>query len=86
MPPSETERTRHRRLREQGRTGRAALFEVLRAGFVCHLGVVVDDVPMVAPTVYGFDDASPYFDGSSTRRSRILCCLPAWRCRRTSPL
>src|SRR3954468_15779904 len=37
---SGTERTRLRRLREKGRTDRAELFAVLRAGFVCHLGVV----------------------------------------------
>jgi hypothetical protein len=41
-----------------GPYGPGGLFEVPRAGFVCHLGVVVDDVPMVVPTVYGFDDAS----------------------------
>ena len=66
---SSTERTRHRRLREQGRTDRAALFAVLRAGFVCHLGVVVDGTPMVVPTVYGFDDATLYFHGSVASRS-----------------
>ncbi|RGA06274.1 pyridoxamine 5'-phosphate oxidase family protein [Microbispora triticiradicis] len=68
-PLSGTERTRHRRLREQGRTGREALFEVLRAGFVCHLGVVVDDVPMVVPTVYGFDAGHLYVHGSVASRS-----------------
>ncbi|MEV4454747.1 pyridoxamine 5'-phosphate oxidase family protein [Microbispora sp. NPDC049633] len=66
---SATERTRHRRLREQGRTEREALFEVLRAGFVCHLGVVVDGDPMVVPTVYGFDDAQLYVHGSVASRS-----------------
>ncbi len=69
MDLSRTERTRHRRLREQGRSERAALFAVLNAGFVCHLGVVVDGVPMVVPTVYGFDSASLYFHGSVASRS-----------------
>ncbi|MCW2890075.1 MAG: flavin-nucleotide-binding protein [Streptosporangiaceae bacterium] len=68
-PLSSTERTRHRRLRENGRTDRAELFAVLRAGFVCHLGVVVDGVPMVVPTVYGFDAATLYFHGSVASRS-----------------
>ena len=54
-PPSSTERTRHRRLKEQGRTDRESLYEVLSAGFVAHVGVVVDGWPMVVPTVYGFD-------------------------------
>jgi hypothetical protein len=48
-----TERTRHRRLREQGSTDRADLAAILAAGVICHLGVVVDGYPMVVPTVYG---------------------------------
>jgi nitroimidazol reductase NimA-like FMN-containing flavoprotein (pyridoxamine 5'-phosphate oxidase superfamily) len=77
MELSRTERTRHRRLREQGRSDRTALFEVLGAGFVCHLGVVVDGTPMVVPTVYGFDDDFLYFHGSVASRSlaggRAVC-------------
>ncbi|WP_329429192.1 pyridoxamine 5'-phosphate oxidase family protein [Streptosporangium sp. NBC_01495] len=61
---SATERTRHRRLREKGRTDRAALYEVLGAGFVCHLGVISGGVPMVVPTVYGFDADHLYVHGS----------------------
>ena len=61
---SATERTRHRRLREKGRTDRAALYEVLGAGFVCHLGVISGGVPMVVPTVYGFDTDHLYVHGS----------------------
>ena len=48
-----TERTRHRRLREQGSTDRGDLEDILAAGVICHLGVVVDGYPMVVPTVYG---------------------------------
>ncbi|WP_425455046.1 pyridoxamine 5'-phosphate oxidase family protein [Actinoallomurus bryophytorum] len=69
MELSPTERTRLRRLREQGRSDRAALFAVLGAGFVCHLGVVLDGAPMVVPTVYGFDDDFLYFHGSVASRS-----------------
>ncbi|MET8336598.1 pyridoxamine 5'-phosphate oxidase family protein [Streptosporangium canum] len=76
---SATERTRHRRLRENGRTDRAALYEVLRAGFVCHLGVVSDGLPMVVPTVYGFDADHLYVHGSAASRSlstgRLSECL-----------
>ncbi|MEU4405607.1 pyridoxamine 5'-phosphate oxidase family protein [Streptosporangium sp. NPDC023963] len=66
---SATERTRHRRLREKGRTDRAALYEVLGAGFVCHLGVISGGVPMVVPTVYGFDADHLYVHGSVASRS-----------------
>lgn len=66
-----TERTRHRRLREQGSLERADLDAILAAGFVCHLGVVVDGSPMVVPTVYGADDEQLYFHGSVASRSLV---------------
>ncbi|MFD6433204.1 pyridoxamine 5'-phosphate oxidase family protein [Streptomyces venezuelae] len=64
-----TDRTRHRRLREQGSLDRADLEAVLDAGFVCHLGVVVDGHPMVVPTVYGRDATHLYLHGSVASRS-----------------
>jgi nitroimidazol reductase NimA-like FMN-containing flavoprotein (pyridoxamine 5'-phosphate oxidase superfamily) len=48
---------------------RADLYAVLRDAFVCHLGVVVDGVPMVVPTVYGFDEDHLYLHGSVASRS-----------------
>jgi hypothetical protein len=78
LPPlSATKRTQHRRLREQGRTDRAELQAVLRAAFVCHLGVVIDGAdgyPMVVPTVYGFDEQSLYLHGSV---EAAACSRPA---------
>lgn len=68
---SATERTRHRRLREQGRTDRRELEAVLRTGLVCHLGVVVDGHPMVVPTVYGFTEDTLYVHGSVAGRSLV---------------
>ncbi|MET8471406.1 pyridoxamine 5'-phosphate oxidase family protein [Streptomyces sp. NPDC006422] len=64
-----TERTTHRRLREQGSTDRADLEAILDAGFVCHLGVVVDGAPVVVPTVYGRDERWLYVHGSVASRS-----------------
>ncbi|HEY3957614.1 MAG TPA: pyridoxamine 5'-phosphate oxidase family protein [Streptosporangiaceae bacterium] len=63
-PLSATERTRHRRLREQGRADRESLYVVLRAGLIAHLGVVIDGWPMVVPTSYGFDESTLYLHGS----------------------
>lgn len=63
-PLSSTERTRHRRLREQGRTDRSDLFAVLAAGLIAHLGVVNGGWPMVVPTSYGFDATTLYLHGS----------------------
>jgi uncharacterized protein len=68
-PLSATPRTRLRRLREQGRAQRSELLDVLRAGFIAHLGVVVDGSPMVVPTSYGFDDRTLYLHGSVASRS-----------------
>jgi nitroimidazol reductase NimA-like FMN-containing flavoprotein (pyridoxamine 5'-phosphate oxidase superfamily) len=56
-------------MRENGREDREALFDVLAAGIVCHLGVIVDGHPMVVPTVYGFDRAHLYVHGSVASRS-----------------
>jgi nitroimidazol reductase NimA-like FMN-containing flavoprotein (pyridoxamine 5'-phosphate oxidase superfamily) len=75
-PPSSTERTRHRRLREQGRTHRDSLYEVLSAGFVAHVGVVLGGWPMVVPTVYGFDEATLYFHGSVASQSLAVAGSP----------
>src|SRR5271169_21747 len=66
-----TERTRHRRLREQGSTDRLDLAEILAAGLICHLGVVVDDAPMVVPTVYGVAGDTVYLHGSVASRSLV---------------
>jgi hypothetical protein len=38
---SATERTRHRRRREQGSTDRRDLADILAAGVVCHLRVII---------------------------------------------
>jgi uncharacterized protein len=69
LPLSATERTRHRRLRRLGRADRQALYAVLRAGLVAHLGVIIDGWPMVVPTVYGFDADTLYLHGSVASQS-----------------
>ena len=66
---SATERTRLRRHRERGRTDRADLYEVLDAGLICHLGVVVNGAPRVLPTTYARDGETLYLHGSVTSQS-----------------
>ena len=66
-----TDRTRHRRLREQGSTERGDLDAILSAGVVCHLGVVVDGYPMVVPTSYGLAGDTVYLHGSVASRSLV---------------
>jgi uncharacterized protein len=77
QPLSATERTRHRRLREQGRADRAELFAVLGAGLVAHLGVLTDGVPMVVPTGYGYDEQHLYLHGSVASQSLADHAVPA---------
>jgi nitroimidazol reductase NimA-like FMN-containing flavoprotein (pyridoxamine 5'-phosphate oxidase superfamily) len=66
---SATPRTQHRRLREQGRTERAELTAILRAGFIAHIGVPTSHGVMVVPTVYGFDEQHAYVHGSVASHS-----------------
>jgi nitroimidazol reductase NimA-like FMN-containing flavoprotein (pyridoxamine 5'-phosphate oxidase superfamily) len=62
---SSTQRTTLRRHRDRAATDRAVLYEVLDAGLVCHLGVVVDGAPLVLPTAYGRDGDTLYLHGSA---------------------
>jgi nitroimidazol reductase NimA-like FMN-containing flavoprotein (pyridoxamine 5'-phosphate oxidase superfamily) len=64
-PLSSTPRTTLRRHRERGQADRAALYEVLDAGLICHFGVVADGDPIVLPTAYGRDGDTLYLHGSS---------------------
>jgi uncharacterized protein len=68
-PLSATDRTRHRRLREQGRARRTELDAVLAAGFIAHLGLPAADGVMVVPTVYGTDGRYLYLHGSVASQS-----------------
>lgn len=68
-PLSPTPRTTLHRLRERGRLDRAELDAVLEAALICHLGVVIDGVPVVLPTGYGRIGDNLYLHGSSANRS-----------------
>jgi uncharacterized protein len=64
-----TERTQLRRGRTRGSMLRSDLEAVLQAGFVCHLGVLIDGAPVVIPTLYGFRGDTLYLHGSVASRS-----------------
>jgi nitroimidazol reductase NimA-like FMN-containing flavoprotein (pyridoxamine 5'-phosphate oxidase superfamily) len=70
-PLSGTERSTIRRLRERGRTTRQDLYDVLDAGLVCHLGVIVSGSPLVLPTGYGRRMDTLYLHGSTANRSLL---------------
>ncbi|WP_106397989.1 pyridoxamine 5'-phosphate oxidase family protein [Actinocorallia populi] len=66
---STTERTRVRRGKNRARTDRDDLYDVLDAGMICHLGVVVDGAPRVVPTAYARVGDTLYLHGSTGARS-----------------
>lgn len=72
-----TDRTRLGRMRKRGTSDRAVLDEILAAGFLCHLGVVLDGHPMVVPTIYGATADTLYIHGSvaspSLREGSEVC-------------
>ncbi|MGW5052113.1 pyridoxamine 5'-phosphate oxidase family protein [Actinokineospora sp. NPDC004072] len=66
---SPTDRSTIRRGKARAVTDRAVLHQVLDAGLVCHLAVVVDGAPLVLPTGYGRDGNTLYLHGSTGARS-----------------
>ena len=74
------ERTRLRRIPEQGSHRMADVQAVLDAGFVCHLGLVVDGWPMVVPTSYGRLGEYLFIHGSVASRSLRAALAPVEAC------
>jgi len=72
-PLSPTPRSTIRRGRHRAVTDRAALYDVLDTGLVCHLALVLDspdgDYPVVLPTGFGRDGDVLYLHGSTGARS-----------------
>ncbi|HUK06560.1 MAG TPA: pyridoxamine 5'-phosphate oxidase family protein [Stellaceae bacterium] len=62
------EKTRVRRLPERGHYDRETVHRILDAGFICHVGYVIDDQPFVTPTSYWREGERIYWHGSSASR------------------
>jgi len=62
------EKTRVRRLSERGHYDRETVHRILDAGFICHVGYVIDDQPYVTPTSYWREGERIYWHGSSASR------------------
>ena len=63
-----TSRTRVVREPDRAVYDRAAAYEILDEGFICHVGFVVDGQPFVIPTSYGRKDDNLYIHGSAASR------------------
>ncbi|MDT7602250.1 MAG: uncharacterized protein QOF61_247 [Acidobacteriota bacterium] len=70
-----TERTAVRRLPQRASYEREQVYKILDAGFVCHVGFVVDGQPFVIPTAYGRAGETLYVHGAAA--SRMLKTLGA---------
>jgi len=62
---SPTPRSTLTRKKNRAATDRQALYDVLDAALICHLGLVLHGSPVVLPTGYGRDGDTVYFHGST---------------------
>ncbi|MDT7541893.1 MAG: uncharacterized protein QOE33_1797 [Acidobacteriota bacterium] len=70
-----TDRTAARRLPQRASYEREVVYEILDAGFVCHVAFVREGQPFIIPTAYGRAGDMLYLHGS--RASRMLKTLSA---------
>jgi nitroimidazol reductase NimA-like FMN-containing flavoprotein (pyridoxamine 5'-phosphate oxidase superfamily) len=63
-----TPRTRVTREPERAVYDRAAAYQILDEGFICHVGFVMDNQPFVIPTGYGRAGDNLYIHGSAASR------------------
>lgn len=63
-----SERTRVKRLPNRGAYDRETIYAILDAGFICHVGYVMDGQPYVIPTGYARIGDDLYIHGSSASR------------------
>jgi nitroimidazol reductase NimA-like FMN-containing flavoprotein (pyridoxamine 5'-phosphate oxidase superfamily) len=57
-----------RRIPDRGSYDRDTVYEILDAGFLCHVGFTVEDQPFVIPTLYGRSDDQLYLHGAPASR------------------
>ncbi|MDN5205265.1 pyridoxamine 5'-phosphate oxidase family protein [Fulvivirgaceae bacterium BMA10] len=70
MEFEKTERNKVKRVPSRGHYDKQSVYEILDAGFVCHLGFEVDGQPYVIPTSYGRDGDIIYVHGAT--KSRLM--------------
>ena len=68
QPPAFSQRTRLVRESDRAVYDREAVYRILDAGFLCHVGFVQDGQPFVIPTGYGRNGDVLYVHGSAASR------------------
>ena len=67
-PLKRTDRSRVKRLPKRGHYDFDAVAAILDAGFLCHIGYVIDGAPLVTPTAYWREGRRVYWHGSHASR------------------
>ena len=67
-PLKRTDRSRVKRLPKRGHYDFDTVAAILDAGFLCHIGYVIDGAPLVTPTAYWREGRRVYWHGSHASR------------------
>ena len=63
-----TDKTKVKRIPKRGFYDKETIFRILDNDFVCQIGFVYNNYPVVIPTIYGRKDDILYFHGASVSR------------------
>ncbi|MBL6444878.1 pyridoxamine 5'-phosphate oxidase family protein [Fulvivirga sp. 29W222] len=63
-----TSRNKVKRAPDRGCYEKSTVYEILDAGFLCHISFIVDGHPMIIPTFYGREGNQLYVHGATTSR------------------
>ncbi len=66
-----TKRTKVKRIPKRGFYDKATVYRLLDSDFVCQLGFIYDDYPVVIPTIYGRLNDVLYIHGASMSRMLV---------------
>lgn len=63
-----TSRNKVKRVPERGHYEKSTVYEILDAGFLCHISFVVEGRPVIIPTFYGREGNRLFIHGATTSR------------------
>jgi len=66
-----TKKTKVKRIPKRGFYDKETVYRLLDADFVCQLGFIYEDYPVVIPTIYGRKDANLYVHGAAVSRMLV---------------
>ena len=66
-----TDKTKVKRAPKRGHYDQETIYKILDNDFICQVGFVYNDYPVVIPTIYGRKDNCVYFHGASVSRMLV---------------